>query len=66
MGKSKLMRVSIDFWNETQKVYKKNGYQISKVNITKQAARMMKQNSRRNPKYIVNYWPISKKKVKIY
>jgi len=63
---SGLMRIHSDFIEEVNREWKRNKGEISKVNITKRAAEMMRQGRRKNPKYIVNYWPISKKKVKIY
>ena len=61
-----LRRVSNDYWNEVEKIYKQNNGMISRVNITKQTAEILKNRRKKRPRYIVNYWPISKRKVKVY
>ena len=63
---SSLRRVSNDFWNEVEKIYRKNKGMIPKTMITKQIASQMKAMGRKQPKYVVNYWPISTKKVRVY
>ena len=63
---SSLRRVSNDFWNEVEKIYRKNKGMIPKTMITKQIASQMKSMGRKQPKYVVNYWPISRRKVRVY
>jgi len=64
--KSKLRRVSDDFWMEVEKIYKKNKGLMPKTMITKQIAKQIRETNKKRPRYIINYWPLSNKKVKIY
>jgi len=63
---SKIERVHNDFSEVLNKMWNDNGRQISKVNLTKNIANQLRQNNQKRPRYIVNYWPISKRKVKVY
>jgi len=61
---TKIVRVHADFSDTLNKMWNDSGREISKVSLTKQIANQLKQ--KKNPKYIINYWPLSKKKVRIY
>lgn len=61
-----LRRVSDDFWNEVMKIHRKNRGLIPKTSITKQIAAEIRAKNKKQPRYEVNYWPLSRKKVKIY
>jgi len=64
--KSKIERVHINFADELDKMWKQRNREVTKVDITRQIADQMKAMNKKNPRYIINYWPISKRKVKVY
>ena len=64
--RSRVERVHTDFAEEINKIWRQSKGEMSKIAITKQIAYELKQKRSKNPKYIVNYWPISDKKVKVY
>ena len=64
--RSRVMRVHNDLWDVINNIYSKNKGEISRISITKRAAAMIKQNSGKSPKYVINYWPLSKKRVRVY
>jgi len=57
-------RVHADFSDLLNKMWNDSGREISKVSLTKRIAKQLK--TKKNPKYVVNYWPLSKKKVRVY
>ena len=61
---TRLERVHPDFSDMLNKMWNATGKEITKVNLTKRIANQL--NQKKQPKYIVNYWPISKKKVRVY
>jgi len=63
---SRVMRVSSEFQMEVEKAYKKNKGNLSRTNITRMAANLLKQSNIRQPRAIINYWPLARKKVRIY
>jgi len=63
---TRLERVHNEFSDELNKMWDKCGRQITKVSLTRQIANQMRQNNKKTPKYIVNYWPMSNKKVRVY
>jgi len=66
MKQSRIERVHQEFADELNKMWEKCNREVSKVNLTKKIAGQIRENNRQNPRYIVNYWPLSKRKVKVY
>jgi len=62
--RTRLERVHSDFSDMLNKMWNETGREISKVSLTKRIASQL--NQKKRPKYIVNYWPLSKKKVRVY
>jgi len=64
--KSRLIRIHVEDYDEINKIYLKNGRRIPRTTIVKTMIQQYKLINKKTPKLIVNYWPLSKKKVKIY
>ena len=63
---SKIERVHTDFSRELEKMWNGCGREVTKVNLTKQIARQLKEKNRRKPRYQINYWPLSNKVENVY
>ena len=63
---TKNMRIYDEDFKEIDKIYLKNNKKVPKPAIIKTMIQQYKLINKKTPKLIVNYWPLSKKKVKIY
>ena len=64
--KSRLIRIRIEDYNEINKIYLKNNRKVPKVAIVNIMVNQYKTINKKTPKLVINYWPLSTRKVKIY
>lgn len=63
-SRTRIARVHVDFDEVVNKMWAENRGRISKVAITQDIAKMIRK--QRQPRYVIDYWPLSRKKVKVY
>jgi len=64
--KSTLIRIRMEDNNEINKIYLKNKRKIPKVAIINLMVKQYKSINKKTPRLVINYWPVSRKKVGIY
>ena len=63
---SRLIRIRMEDYDEINKIYLKNKRKVPKTAIFNIMVKQYKSINKKTPKLVINYWPLSKRKVNIY